>query len=348
MSDTSIEHPQPPSTGGAMPEPPRMSPLSRFLNVIFSPGAVFEDIRRNPGGWWVPIAIGAIVTGVFASLYVTRYDMALVMREQLKDHWSMKLVAGTQGPEARDKALDMTVKQVASTPVWQMQVGQVAQSFVGWALVVWFFTFLYALIALMMGWLIDVRASKIFINLAIVIGVCVAGLVIGGVLQFTQYSAGRSGGAPADAAPVTPPGWIAIAGACLTVITGLLILWAASRLARVTSLARLLGAVAYGMAPGALAALVGAIIVLVRTPDATSFEDLVPANLTLLLNLKEMNPALASLGNSLGLFSLWSLALTVIGVAKTLGRTTGEAAGIVLVPWIVWVLLKVAFAALIG
>jgi hypothetical protein len=126
------------------------------------------------------------------------------------------------------------------------------------------------------------------------------------------------------------------------------ILWATSRLLRDPSLGSILGAVSYGMMPVAIGAIVGVVIVMVRTPDATSFEEIVPANLTLLLNLKASNAIVASLGSAIGVFSLWSIALTIIGLAKGLGRSTGQAAAIVLVPWGAWVVLKTAFAAVMG
>jgi hypothetical protein len=346
MSDTNLANPQMPAAGAAG-QAPRLGAMSRFLKVFFSPGEVFDDVRRSPSGWWAPILICAALTAIFGSLYVTRYDMASVLREQLKDHWSMKLVSSMQGPAARDKALDIAVKQVGSTPVWQMAVSQWSQSFMGWSLAVWFFTFLYGLIALMMGWLGEVRAPKLFISLGIVLGVGVLTIVIGGVLQFAGSAAKNAAIKSGGDIPPTPT-WVALAGVVITLAAAAGFLFATARLARETALARLIGAVAYGLAPAAVGALIGAIIVLIRTPDVTSFEDLVPANLTLLLNLKQVNPALASLGTSLGLFSIWSAVLTVIGVAKALGRTIGEAAGIVLVPWIVWILVKVAFAAIAG
>ncbi len=116
MSETGQVIPPAPAPGGASGEPARMGPMARFFNVFLSPGAVFEDNRRNPAGWWVPVIILVLVTAVFTTMYVAKYDLALVMKEQLKDSAGMKLMAGLAGPEQRDKAIEMAVKQVESTP----------------------------------------------------------------------------------------------------------------------------------------------------------------------------------------------------------------------------------------
>ncbi len=57
---------------------------------------------------------------------------------------------------------------------------------------------------------------------------------------------------------------------------------------------------------------------------------------------------LAAIGSSLGLFAIWSTILTIIGIAKALGRTMGQAAAIVLVPWFAYFFVRVLFAAIFG
>jgi hypothetical protein len=44
-------------------EPRRMSPFARLLNMYFSPGEVFEDVRRSPRDWWLPLLLLAVVAG---------------------------------------------------------------------------------------------------------------------------------------------------------------------------------------------------------------------------------------------------------------------------------------------
>jgi ABC-type dipeptide/oligopeptide/nickel transport system ATPase subunit len=50
-----------PSAASEMSEPRRMSPLARLANIFFSPGEVFEDVRRAPGDWWLPLVVGIVI-----------------------------------------------------------------------------------------------------------------------------------------------------------------------------------------------------------------------------------------------------------------------------------------------
>ena len=57
--------PPSPSTHDEMAAPPQMGAFARLGNIFFGPGDVFEDVRRSPRGWWLPIVILLVVaTGV--------------------------------------------------------------------------------------------------------------------------------------------------------------------------------------------------------------------------------------------------------------------------------------------
>jgi hypothetical protein len=324
-----------------------MGPMARFFNVFLSPGAVFEDNRRNPAGWWVPVIILVLVTAVFTTMYVAKYDLALVMKEQLKDSAGMKLMAGLAGPEQRDKAIEMAVKQVESTPPWQMQATYWVNVLLGITVMVWFFTFLYSVIAMAMGWLGAAKTSKLWVNLGIFAATAVGFLAVSAVLQISRGAAIKAAGGDAANMPPTPT-WIAVGSLVCALAATAVVLWSLSKLAREGVFGRILGAVSYGLAPSVLASLLGIVIVMIKTPDATPFEELVPANLTALLNLKESSAVLAAIGSSLGLFAIWSTILTIIGLAKALGRTMGQAAAIVLVPWFAYFFVRVLFSAIFG
>ena len=135
-----------------------MSPLSRYLNVFMSPGAVFEDIRRDWRGWWMPILIGAALTTVMAVIYVNRYAefQGEIAAAQVRDSPFLKLAP----VEAQDKIVQTTRKNAEVVPAWQLMAQQAIWIPFGTTLVVWFFTFLYGLIALAMGWLGETRASR--------------------------------------------------------------------------------------------------------------------------------------------------------------------------------------------
>ena len=345
MTDANRSESPAPLPGGEAHEAARLRSLSRFFKVFISPGEVFEDVRRDHRDWWVPILVGAVTASIFGTLYVGKYDMPLVVKEQLRESAPMQMVSGLMGPEARDKALEKAVEQIKVTPVWQLQVGQWTQSLMGFCLVAWFFTFLYGLMALAMGWLGGARASKLFISLGLIAAIMVVFIAVGGALQIVNALGAPKG--PDGRPEVVPtPAWMALVGAFAALAATALTLGAMRRLAREPSFGRILAAVSYGMAPSVIGALIGIVIVLVKVPDVTPPEELVPSTLTALLNLKDGHPVLASLGSAIGLFSIWSIVLTAVGLAKTLGRRAGQALTLVLIPSVLWVLLKTAFAAL--
>ena len=349
MSETGQVTPPAPAPGGTSGEPARMGPMARFFNVFLSPGAVFEDIRRNAAGWWVPVIILVLVTAVFTTMYVAKYDLSLVMKEQLKDSAGMKLVAGLAGPRPRDKAIEMAVKQVESTPAWQMQATYWVNVLLGITVMVWFFTFLYSVIALAMGWLGAAKTRRLWVNLGIFAATAVGFLIVSAVLQIVRGAAVKAAGGDAAGELPPAPAWIAVGSLLVALAATGVVLWSLSKLAREGVFGRILGAVSYGFAPSVLASLLGIVIVMIKTPDATPFEELVPANLTALVpSIKQTSAVLATIGSSLGLFAIWSTILTILGIAKALGRPMGQAAAVVLVPWFVYFFIRVLFAAIFG
>lgn len=67
--------PIPETPADELSEPRQMSPISRLVNVFFSPGEVFEDVRRSPRDWWLPVLV--LLAVVTASGYVLQYRLNL-------------------------------------------------------------------------------------------------------------------------------------------------------------------------------------------------------------------------------------------------------------------------------
>lgn len=339
MIISSIADPSSPGVGGtplgASVEPPRMSPFARYVNVLFSPGPVFEDIRRNPTGWWLPIVVGSILFALMASIHVAKYDQAAIAEDQVKSNAFLKLAP----PAVQEKAVEDAVNRARNTPAWHQQLQFLAWTPFGYTVSILFFTFLYGIMALMMGWLPDLRASTLFINLGIFIGI---GVLVG-IITAVAYGIG------ARDATHPPPSWTAVATSGLALVATAALWFFVSRSHRKNpTYGRLFTAITYGTAPGAVAFLVGLLIIVLRVPDATPVGEIIPSSLGALMDPKTSAKWLVSLGSSLDLFSLWSMALTIIGLSKVMSRKTGEAAAIVLIPWAAWVLCKTAFAAVLG
>ncbi len=65
----------PKSAADEMSAPPQMSAFARLGNIFFSPGEVFEDVRRSPRDWWLPVILLVILSS--ASGYLLQWKLQL-------------------------------------------------------------------------------------------------------------------------------------------------------------------------------------------------------------------------------------------------------------------------------
>jgi hypothetical protein len=56
-----------------------MSPFARLGNIFFSPGEVFQDVRRSPRDWWLALLVSLIA--LTASGYVVQWRLGLGPKE---------------------------------------------------------------------------------------------------------------------------------------------------------------------------------------------------------------------------------------------------------------------------
>lgn len=103
----------------------------------------------------------------------------------------------------------------------------------------------------------------------------------------------------------------------------------------------------YGWMPYVVASIVGIIIVLVRntaiSPEQAS--NLVMSNLGFLVDMKE-NPVAFALLSSIDIFTIWTLALFIIGFSFVSRFSRGKTAAIILTLWAMLVVAKVGLAAI--
>ena len=319
------------------PEPARMSPLSRYLNVFFSPGAVFDDIRRDPRGWWVPIAIGVLLTAIFAAIYFQRFAsmQGEIEAAQIRNNAAMKAFLP---PEKIDQSVQQTIKLAEGVPTRQRQVQRIALLPAGSLFFIWLLTAFFTLVGLAMGWIKELRGWQFMAH----IGVGIVGFCLTGMSEAVPRIRGSIAAAKQDFSP-TPPGIVAV-GAALSLLGAVLLAWVLIRSTREKSLAPLVGALPYALVPLGVASLAGIIISLIKAPDATSMEELVPSNLGALTGLKE--GALGSLAGSLDLFVIWMMILMTFALSRAFGKRPGTVAPAVFAPWAIWVLGKAGLAAI--
>jgi hypothetical protein len=100
--------------------------------------------------------------------------------------------------------------------------------------------------------------------------------------------------------------------------------------------------------PGIVGALVMILVLYLKAPDEIDIQN------PLAFNAGAFLPAAAaawlrSMMGSLDLFTFWTMMLAAIGFSKAIPRmTTGKAFGAILIPWILWVLIKTGWAAMFG
>jgi len=102
----------------------------------------------------------------------------------------------------------------------------------------------------------------------------------------------------------------------------------------------------YAMMPWVVATLLTVPVVLAQTeidPEAMQKGGLLASHLGVLLP-EDASPLLFAVLGSVDLFSIWAIALLVVGYSIVAGVSRGAAAGTVIGLWLVYVLLKVALA----
>lgn len=107
-----------------------------------------------------------------------------------------------------------------------------------------------------------------------------------------------------------------------------------------------LSATLYAWAPMILFSIVMLIVVMARgTFDPTQAATLVRSNPAFLVDMKEQ-PVLFSFLGALDLFTIWTVVLLIFGFAALSKMSRGRAAAIVIPLWVVFIMIRLGFAAL--
>jgi hypothetical protein len=107
-----------------------------------------------------------------------------------------------------------------------------------------------------------------------------------------------------------------------------------------------LSASIYAWTPMLLFSIIMLVVVLARgTFDPMTAATIVKSNPAFLVDMKEQ-PILFSLLSSFDIFTIWTVTLLVFGFAALAKMSRGKAAGIVISMWILFIVIKLGFAAL--
>lgn len=106
---------------------------------------------------------------------------------------------------------------------------------------------------------------------------------------------------------------------------------------------------AYSMLPpGIVGALAMLMVLYLKPPEEFDIQTALAFNAGAFLP-NSASAWLKALAGSFDLFTVWNIFLMAIGFSRAIPKmTTGKAFGAILIPWIVWVLLKTGWAAMFG
>ncbi len=106
--------------------PAQMSPFARLGNIVFSPGEVFEDIRRSPRDWWLPILLLIVIaTGVG---YVVQYRLNFtpdVMAKSIVDT-GLEQQGKTRKDLSEDEKKAVAAQETATA--WMFRLGPIVST----------------------------------------------------------------------------------------------------------------------------------------------------------------------------------------------------------------------------
>jgi hypothetical protein len=129
------------------PPPAPLSPSSslpaRLMNVIASPGEVFDEVKATPGttsNWVVPALIASVLGIAFTLVMFSQPAIQRQMRQQQEKAFEQQVKAGKMTQQQADQAMEMTQKFTGPIMKIVGAVSAVFMSFIKlfwWALVLW-------------------------------------------------------------------------------------------------------------------------------------------------------------------------------------------------------------------
>jgi len=103
-----------------------------------------------------------------------------------------------------------------------------------------------------------------------------------------------------------------------------------------------------GLPPGIVMMAAMMLVLYLKPPDEFDIQNALAFNAGAFLP-ETAQAWLRALAGSIDLFTFWTIFLMAIGFSKAISKmTTGRAFGAILIPWILWVLIKTGWAAMFG
>jgi hypothetical protein len=233
--------------------------------------------------------------------------------------------------EIMDKVVSEQLAQLRPFNWWQITMLNATN--IVWGVVAFYhvMTLFYATLFYVMGAAGELRLGRAWLTFLMCLGVLILGGVITGVGQFTFRQD-------------SPATFLMLAAVMAVVMTGLYMYLVNRNAQKDPAFHRFMSIASYGSAIGILALIALAITAFATPPPIQQdAQYLVKSNLGAFL--PSDNAAVQSLLSSLDIFSIWFMIVLTIGFRIVTKTSTGIAASITFLPWVVWVLIKLAWNA---
>ena len=133
------------------------------------------------------------------------------------------------------------------------------------------------------------------------------------------------------------------------IIAGVLMFLANSMLGSQIQYGQMAAITAYASLSGLVSILLTIIIMFVRSPEDFNLQNPLAFNVGAFLNPDSTPKWLTSLGTSLDLFSFWNICLIAVGIMVASRKVSfTKALMVVVIPWAIYVVLKVGASAIFG
>ncbi|MFB3828900.1 MAG: Yip1 family protein [Bryobacteraceae bacterium] len=112
---------------------------------------------------------------------------------------------------------------------------------------------------------------------------------------------------------------------------------------------QMFGITAYSFVPGVINSAAGIAVMFLKNPDEFNLQNPTAFNAGAFLDPETTSKAVMSVAGSIDLFTIWSMILMAIGISAASRRVTaGKALPAVVIPWLLWIAVKAAWAGIMG
>ncbi|HEY3176176.1 MAG TPA: hypothetical protein VGK94_10520 [Candidatus Polarisedimenticolia bacterium] len=308
--------------------PAPRSPFARLVGVVSSPKETFEEILGSPG-WIAPFLCYAVIFLTAIGIWSMKADYVTIMTDQMENSGFFKLVPEANRDEALNRALEsfrtLTPGQITAETLIRTG-GFLLPFFHGIALI-------YATLFVFLGALKDIKLGRAWVNFLLCLLMLVGYFVVYGIANFAFSG--------------SPESRILLSGTATIALTAGWIWMLRRATAADVELNRTVSVCTYSAVVNMIWAIVfGAISIGTAAPIQVYLDKMVKSYAGAYIATGV--PAIQALLDSLDLFTIGFFAVLSIGFRALTKLSTGMTVSITFLPWVIVVLVKIAWAAVFG